>query len=239
MTVLQIVNRILRRLREDTVQTLTENPYSTLITEFVADVHEELLQHEWSSMQHTVEVPVDALQRTLDLSRLEVDGGDVEAGSRLPTTNSILYWAKVFDDNADTEGCDLIERTPEELEDRYQQDRDYVAQDPLYIAFRNHPDRDGVEAILWPPPATSRHIRIRMWTPEAPIDADADDARTLLVPSRPLQLGALYLALNERGEELGEPGGVAERRYYDSVGIALEADVNRRARTGRFTAERE
>jgi hypothetical protein len=108
----------------------------------------------------------------------------------------------------------------------------------VLIAFRNSPDGDGLEALLCPPPTVACFLRIRMWTPEDDIDVDADDNRTLLVPWRPLYLGALYLALNERGEEIGEPGGVAERRYNQSVSGAIEADVNRKAWAGRYNSER-
>lgn len=239
MTVLEIVNRVLRRLREDTVTTITETSYSALVGEFVADIHEELLEHEWSSMEHTVDVPVDAAQRVLDLSRTEANSGDVATTSRVPTTDSIIYFAKVFDDTSDTDGMPLFIVSPQEIECRYQEDRDQELTDPIWIAFRNHPDRDGLEATIYPPPLSARHIRIYAWTPEAPIDIDTDDNREVLVPARPIRLGALYLALNERGEELGEPGGVAERRYEESVGQALEADVNRKVQGGRYVAHRE
>lgn len=238
MTVLQILNSVLRRLRETEVSSLEESEYSSLVADFIVDVHDELLQHEWSSMEHVVDVPVDASQHILDLSQTEADGGDVDNSSTVPSVASVIYWAKVFDSSSDTNGTPLSIVSSAFIEDQYQSARDTTSESPCYISFRASPDRDGLEAMVWPPAEGTKHIRVFMWTPEDSIDTSTDTNRVLLVPDRPVRLGALYLALNERGEELGEPGGIAERRYTNAVSIALEADMNRRANTGRYTAER-
>lgn len=246
MTLLEIVNRVCRRLREDPVTSLAETTYSRMVADFLADVHDECMEHDWSSMEHIVNVPVDASQRVLDLSQTETDGGDVDDNDRLPTVESFILYdcdtrplAWVFDSDTDEEGQRLIYASTAEVEQLYQQGRAETNQDPAYFALRNHPERDGLELILWPPPNVARHIRISFWTPEAPIDVDADSNRTLLVPSRPLTLGTLYLALNERGEEMGEPGGTAQVRYEKALEKAVEADQNRRSLAGRFVAQRD
>ena len=41
MTYLDIVNNVLRRLREDTVSDITETPYSTMVGDFVNDAKKE------------------------------------------------------------------------------------------------------------------------------------------------------------------------------------------------------
>lgn len=246
MTILQIINRVLRRLREDAVVTLNETDYSVMLTEMLHDIHQQCLDHNWSSMEHVIDVPVDAAQRTLDLSRLEADGGDIAAGGRALKTSSMLQFdadgraqAWLFDSSSEDDGEIMVQVDTPTMERLYQQDRDQTNEDPLYFALSNHPDRDGLQMTLYPAPTAARHIRMRFWTPEDDIDIDTDVARTLLVPSRPLVLGTIYLALNERGEELGEPGHVAERRYIDALGSAIEADQDRRGRTNRFEAVRE
>lgn len=241
MTVLEIVNTVLRRLREDPVTALAETSYSRLVVDFLRDIHEEVLtRHEWSSMEHTVNVPLDASQRILDLSRLESNGGDVDDSDRLPTVQSVLKGWSIHDDATDAEdGHDAYLVTPAALDAMYQRDRDYTSDRPNYIAIRNHPDRDGLELSVWPPATSARHIRLRMWTPEAEIDPVADAGRSLLVPHRVLELGTLYLALNERGEEIGEPGGKAETRYYDALGAAVEADANRKSWANGLVAQRD
>ena len=49
----------------------------------------------------------------------------------------------------------------------------------------------------------------------------------------------LFLAFNERGEEMGEPGNMAERRYATSLVDAIDADVQRTGRTNRLEFYRD
>jgi hypothetical protein len=245
MTVLEIVNRVLRRLRETTVSDLQETEYSSLVTELLIDVHAECMDHDWSSMEHTVDVPVNAAQRVVDLSRLVASGGNVDPASRLPTSESVLTYDDdgtpqcwVFDSSSDTTGTPLGYVSPPALDQLYQEDRANTGLNPSLFSLRNHPDRSGLELTLWPAPTATRHIRIRLWTPESPIQITTDETRQLLVPDRPLVQGTLYLALNERGEEIGEPGNIAERRYDKALAAAIEQDVNRRSMADRYTAQR-
>jgi hypothetical protein len=246
MTVLEIVNRVLRRLREDTVTSLIETDYSRMVAEMLYDVHQECLEYDWSAMQHVIDVPVDASQRVLDLTRLEANSGDILAGGRVTKNDSYVMWdrnhlpmAWIFDDTSDTEGDRMIYLQQADMEHLYQTDRDFTADDATYFSLRMSPDRDGLSMTVWPPPDAAKHIRMRMWTPEDEIDVTADDDTTLLVPSRPLILGTIMLALNERGEELGEPGNVAERRYYEARSAAIELDMKRKEHADEFEAVRE
>lgn len=239
MTVIEIVNKVLRRLREDQITSLSETDYAEMVTDFVVDIHKELLDYDWSSMEHTINVPVDANQRVLDLSRNESDGGDVTDASRVPTVDSIPIWAKVFDSSSTALGFPIDIALPEDLDSLYYE---YTTQRALYpsaVSFRASPDRAGLEALLYPVPSVARHLRVRMWTPEDEIDTTTDATRTLLVPWKPIYLGALYLALNERGEEVGEPGGLAERRYAKAAAEAKEADQVRKNNGGLYVAERQ
>jgi len=245
MTILQIINRVLRRLREDTVASLNETSYSYMLCEMLNDVHQEMLEHDWSSMDHVVDVPVDAAQRVLDLTRTEADGGDVANSSRVTKTDSMLRWgagypqAWIFDTSSDPEGDQLIYLSVEEMENLYQSDRDHTNADTAYFSLGLSPDRAGWEMTIWPTPTESAHIRLKFWTPEDAVDPDTDASRTLLVPDRPLILGLVMLALNERGEEMGEPGNIAERRYYEAFGQAVEADMNARQFANRYESWRE
>ena len=46
MTYLDIVNNVLRRLREDTVTTVTNDTYSTMVGDFVNDA-KQLVENAW------------------------------------------------------------------------------------------------------------------------------------------------------------------------------------------------
>lgn len=239
MTVLEIVNRVLRRLREDPVGSITETEYSEVIGDFVVDIHKELLGYDWSSMRHTIDVPVEADQRVLNLSAFEGTGtGDVLAGGRLPTSESLPLWGKWFESSTSVQGFPLQWASQYDVDNSYYLDTSRRVQNLECIHIHAHPSADGLEAVLDPVPNVARHIRLNFWTPEADIDTSADNNRTLLIPWRPIWLGALCLALNERGEEIGEPGGVAERRYLDAFALAKEADVLRKNDSNEYFASR-
>ena len=57
MTYLQVVNSVLRRLREDTVSSVTENDYSTLIGDLVNTVKSEIEDAwKWNVLRNTITV---------------------------------------------------------------------------------------------------------------------------------------------------------------------------------------
>lgn len=241
MTLLEIVNKVLRRLRETEVAATTDTAYSQLIADFVADIHQEVMEYDWTSLQHTVEFDLVASQRTYDLARLTGDGGAVLSGRTTNLYSMLLLLATapqawIFDDASDDTGDPMILVSREQLEYLYQTDRDQTQDDPFYFALYQSPTQEGFECAIWPLPTEARRIRMRFWTPQTDLDTDtaADDATELLVPWRPVYLGALYLALNERGEEMGEPGGVAENRYIRARGSAIEADSQARGLTGSY-----
>jgi hypothetical protein len=60
-----------------------------------------------------------------------------------------------------------------------------------------------------------------------------------LIPDRPIYELALIYAYNERGEELGEPGSEAYRRYERALGTAIEDDVNLDERADKFEWRRD
>ena len=54
MTYLNIVNNVLRRLREDTVDSVTETTYSTMVGDFVNDAKTLVEQAaDWSALRET------------------------------------------------------------------------------------------------------------------------------------------------------------------------------------------
>jgi hypothetical protein len=226
---------------------MVETDYSLMLAEILADVHQQCLEaHDWSSMEHIINVPVDASQRELDLTRLEAAGGDISDTDTALKNDSTLLWdlgglpsAYLFDDSSDTEGRQLYYIGEREMGRLYQQDRDQTNSEPSHFSLRQSPDRAGLEMLIYPAASETRHIRMGFWTPEGEIDTDADDSRTLLVPHRPLILGTIMLALNERGEELGEPGNIAERRFYDALSASIELDMNRRGRADVYEFRRD
>lgn len=236
MTLLQLVNRVLRKLREDTVTTLTSSAYAQLVAEFVADAHREVVEaHDWAVMDKGVVITVTAGVTQYSLS---TGSSDLYAGWTGVSDKAQLRYLKdmpiayVYDSYAKIAAGDPLNELAQ---------AEYgVVQDSLLTSlgtqtrpsvFALLPTSTGIQLSLDAPPDATYYIYLRFHDPEVEIDVDTDSARTLLAPQAPVLAGAIYYALNERGEEMGEPGGVAERRYINAIGTAIETDTIRAART--------
>jgi hypothetical protein len=229
-TLLSITNKVLKRLREDEAADLTSDAYVSLIADFVADIHQEVNDAGpgWSVLDHEVTQAISASTRTYDLSTDTTPRStmlwDVEGGPQC--------W--IFDDASEAQGSRMTYLDPTTLERLYQQDRDSTVDNPRYFTLRANSDASGYTLELYPTPSAARYIRIRFNTPEDFLDPDTDAATTILLNERVILLGALYLAQNERGEEIGEPGNVAETRYRMALADAVEDEIRMRERAGYY-----
>lgn len=236
MTLLQMVNRVLRRLREDQVTDLTTSAYSKLIAEFVADAHREVVEaHDWAVMDKGVVITINP---GLAVYSLSVGSPDLYVTWTGVSSKALLRYldnmplAYLFASYAK-----LNEGDP--LHQMAQTDHS-VVQDTLLTRanttarpsqFSLLPSATGIDLYLDTVPDTTYYMYLRFHDPEQEVDVDNDVARELVAPSAPVIAGAVYYALNERGEEMGEPGGVAERRYISALGTAIETDTIRATRT--------
>jgi hypothetical protein len=139
--------------------------------------------------------------------------------------------AWIFDDSSDDQGEQMFYLDPSEYYRRLQLDRDMENDKPQWFTIEKDTDNDDLYIRLWPKPSASKYIRIRFNTPQAELDPDTDGATEIRMPERVVRLGALWLALNERGEEIGE-GGPHWTRYLMAKGAALENEARARERTG-------
>ena len=248
MTVLEIINRVLRRLREDAVASVTETPYSTMLGDLLHDVHQEVVSSfEWPAFLHTVTLSLTAGVRVAHTSATTANGGDVTIGERPTTESSLLQYdgagrpmVFLFDDLSDTDGDQLQQVSYHDIEAMYQREPDQEQKDPYLFALRrNSADPTGYDIYFYPTLTENRVVRAMFWTPETEVVPTTDSTRDLATPSRPLVLGTLMMALNERGEEMGEPGNVAERRYYSAIADAIEAQRRVDERTDRLEYRRD
>jgi len=86
----------------------------------------------------------------------------------------------------------------------------------------------GVTLYIHPRVNTERNIEIDLLVPQAP-DLTATDAGDLAldikVPVLPVQYGASWWAMEDRGEELGPRGDKAEKRYRDLLADAAAQEL--------------
>lgn len=246
-TLLELTNRVLRRLREDEVTSLADSDYATLVAGFVADIAQEVNHaHAWRALDTQLTFDVVAGQRDYDLGRLVADGGSVIAAADARVTNSHsvpLYgadglpgaWIGATSTATTLVRMQDIERTY--LSTKYFGNRSVTSALPTEYGLRHNSSAgemfEGILLTLYPTPSASGPlVRIGFNTPEEELDPTTDEATEIFVPNRVVFLGALYLALNERGEEIGEPGNIAETRYLRALASAQEADLSVRDRTG-------
>jgi len=229
MTLLELVNRVMRRLREDQVGDFSEE-YTKVIVELISDVHEEIMDlHDWSSMDVDVETTMVAGTRTYAL-----------AGTTAASLYRHIAGTKVFDDSSDPQGTDITVLHRDVIENMYQQDRDLTQGEPCNVSYHPDYENDTIVMTVSPTPETSGFvIRNRFFVPEPAVTTDTSVDYAFRCPLTPLRLGALYMALNERGEEMGEPGQMAQMRYYNALGTAKETDIKNRERGNEYEFYRD
>lgn len=236
MTLLQIVNRVLRRLREDAVTDFSED-YTALIVDFIADIHAEVLDaHDWSVFDEEVTVTTVASQTEYDLSTAASTPVTRESFLRYENDCPLVFYRKPTTDN---QGHQLRQLSWQAYVSMKNQNETDTSDVPEYFAITQNDA--GWRLALWPTPNNATtEINMQWWIPETAIAGEtAATTDTVLVPNRPLVLGALMMALNERGEELGEPGNMAEQRYYAALGVAKETDIQNAGRVNRYEFHRE
>ena len=249
MTHLDMVNRILVRLREDTVTAITDNDYSKLVGEFVADAYDEVLdEHSWECLRHQINVSLVAGRNTYNLSALVANGGDIPNTEQILKKDSELQWLEntpqvwMYDDTNDTASMAIAWVTPEAMREAYSANRTLTAVEPYY--FTIYPVQSGgattLQLEVYPFPQNSRILTMEFWTrPDRLTITGTTDTTQIAIPDRPVMQLALMYAINERGEEMGEPGNLAEKRYISALSTAIDKDIGAYSRGDRYEWSRD
>jgi hypothetical protein len=242
-TQLSIVNQVLRRLREESVNTVAATEYSKLIGEFLNQIIEEVGDaHNWSSDKRTVTVEVTGSPS--EPIGLEEGSSYLYGGSSFTTERSSpvldLRWKMPVASLA--EGTD-VDGTRREFYNYYDQQQlaALEARTPSGsgrssgFLYQKTQDGTGWEVILDPTPDYDYFAFFDWYVPQEDLAVDgSDDDAVLRYNTRVLRLGALFLALNERGEEIGEPGNVADLNYNKSLTDAIYNDTLLSALANRY-----
>jgi len=238
-TQLTIVNNILSELRESTVASVNTTTYSQLIGKFVnrAKAWMEDVNHQWSVYITEINVTVLA------------DGATITYDLTTTTDRSVLLrdterdWLPAAYDITSNEVAQLADCPYSDLlrERALTNDTSKTVTVPrIFAVLADSDGRGWTLNTLWPVASTesARSWRTYWYVPQADLALDStDDATEIKLPARPVELYAIYLALNERGEEMGQPGGLALQSATDALGSALERDqqVQRKPGSGSAT----
>jgi hypothetical protein len=203
MTYLELVNKVLIRLREDTVSTVSQTPYSALIGEFVNDA-KQLVEDawDWSALRTTLTVTTSA-----DVFNYNLTGSD----NRVKILDVVNDTTNFFMTYKDAHWFNKIYLTT-----------DYPVGSPYYYTF-NGIDSNGDTAVdIYPKPDGVYDLRFNciLRTPE--LSADTDEVN---IPNLAIIHYALASATSERGEagtrSAPELLGIAGQVLSDA--IALDA----------------
>ena len=201
MTYLQLVNSVLRRLREDEVTTVAQNSYSKLIGEFVNDAKRIVEDSwDWSSLRTTLTVQTSANVFSYAL---------VGSGSALKTLDVINDTSNSFMQPASSSWMNnsFLNGEP-------------ARSSPAYYSWNGFNDSGYAIVDVYPIPDSVYDLRFNVVNRDA---AFTDDSSVLNVPSAPVIHYAVALAARERGETGGasaqELNSIADSTLADAIAM--------------------
>ena len=204
MTYLEIVNRVLRRLREAEVSTVRANTYSTLIGDLVNSIKEEVENsYNWSALRQTLSTSTSA-----DVFNYTLSG----SGTRF----------KLLDAVNDTSNWFMKER------DSTWFNRQFLLVEPQKAApqFYNYNGVDGngdTQLDIYPIPDGVYDIRFNVILPQTELVNDTD---VIKVNPQVVIEGTLARAVSERGEDGGNQD--LEGRYRNMLADLIAIEANNR-----------
>lgn len=201
MTYIDIINNILRRLRERTVSTVNESSYSSLIGVLVNDAKEEVENMwQWSALRNTL-----TLTTSSGVFNYELNGSQ----------NRFT----VLDVVNDTGNWFLSYKSAHEFNNLFL-NQDPATGQPRYYSFNGISDDGDTLVDLYPIPDNTYAIRFNVVNRQPNLVANDDK---LLIPSTPVIQLAYAKAVEERGEDGAMSAtsayATAQRTIADAIAI--------------------
>ena len=204
-TYLDLVNNVLIRLRETTVSSVADTPYSSLIGVFVNDAKREIEDaYQWNALESTIVVPTVSGQREYTLT----------GSGRRFRVDSVLN---------DTEDVPMNQVDGAWLDRQY-----YLANvqnaAPIYYNFKGMDSNGDTKVELWPQPDSVYSLRFNLFIPQTDLVNNAD---TVKVPAHLVQMLAYANAVAERGEDGGQTFTELYQKYRLALSDAIALESNR------------
>lgn len=224
MTYLEVVNKVLKKLREDQVTSVDYNDYSALIGEFVNDAKKEVENAwNWEILKTSDTFTGNGTDRAFTLTNIVAD----DARLAYDECNRPL----VFDTTANDE-MQLHEVGNDAIIRRFYIDSDSQLTLDKPCDFSVSYNGSNWVITFEGYPASGRTYRAFFYQPQDELEDDNDN---LSVPWRPVYHLALLFSLDERGEEIGEPGSKAWKRFDTSLADSIALDSLRNTHKTQFT----
>tara|TARA_R110002167_G_scaffold5230_1_gene24465 strand:- start:1138 stop:1785 length:648 start_codon:yes stop_codon:yes gene_type:complete len=203
MTYLEVVNSVLKRLRERTVATVEESTYSSLIGVLVNDALRDVENAwSWSGLRTTLTATTEA-----DVFNYELNGSQNNLTVLDVINDSDNFFLKEKD--AHTFNSYFLTSTPQ-------------TGSPYFYSFNGISADGDTQVDLFPIPDKAYTINFNVVLRSAELAADAT---VLSIPPKPIELLAYALAVEERGEDGGANPVSAFARAQNALQDAIALDV--------------
>jgi hypothetical protein len=203
MTYLNLMNSVLRRLREEETTSVTSTTYNKMVGDFINDAKTLVGQAaDWSALRETLTISTTASDNTYSLT----GGGDN---------------VKVMSMLNDTQNCFMEYQTKDWFNDAL-----YISNAsegaPKYFTYNGLDGNGDTQILVGPTPDGVYSIRVDLVKRQADLSANTD---SLLIPAQPV----IHLAVALLARERGETGGTSTAEYFQianqylSDAIAIDA----------------
>ena len=187
-TYLNIVNEVLRRLREAEVADVTENTYSKMVGDYVNDAKQTVQDsHDWSALRTTIVVSTVADTTDYTLTN---------AGERV----------KVYSVINDTSNFFMHYESPNWFNNAYYISGE-VTGSPDSYTFNGVDSSGDTKVKVYPKPSGVFNLRFDLIAREADLSSSSD---TTALPKNAIVHNAIALLSRERGET----GGTTTQDYF-------------------------
>ena len=203
MTYLNLMNSVLRRLREEETSSVTSTTYVKMVGDFINDAKTLVGQAaDWSALRETITISTTASDNTYSLT----GGGDN---------------IKVMSMLNDTQNCFMEYQTKDWFNEQL-----YISSaaegTPQYFTYNGLDSSGDTQILVGPTPDGVYSIRVDTVKRQADLSVNTDE---LLIPAMPV----IHLAVALLARERGETGGTSTAEYftianqYLSDAIAIDA----------------
>jgi len=188
MTYLNLMNNVLRRLREDEVTTVTANTYSKMVSDYINDAKKIVEEsNDWSALRNTIVVSTTASDNSYSLT-----GADDNV--------------KVMSVINDTQNCFMGYQTKDWFNEQLYIN-EVVEGAPRYYTYSGLDSSGDTQVLVSPTPDGVYSLRFDVIKRQADLTSDTD---VLLIPAMPV----VHLAVALLARERGETGGTSAAEYF-------------------------
>ena len=204
-TYLETVNNVLKRLREPTVNSVGETPYSAMIGVFVNDAKREVEDaYDWNCLSDTL-----TANTTAGLFNYVLTG----SGTRFRVID-------VLNDTTDV----ALRFAPTTWMNRQFLLTNAQAAAPTFYNFNGVDSNGDTQVDIYPIPDQTYVLRFNFIIPQAEL---TDDSTRVLVPSHLVSMLAYAKAIAERGEDGGNLSSEAYQLFKQALANEVAIERNR------------